>query len=109
MSKQISSQRLRNLTTHRLHTNMSNIYEDIEWLCGESGIMTHMLPNMLEAATPWLRQYVTDEKYWDSKHDTSHVEVLMLPTPTALEREQMWARYRALPSPFTRSSESSAP
>ena len=109
MSKQISSQRLRNLTTHRLHTNMSNIYEDIEWLCGESGLMTHMLPNMLEAATPWLRQYVTDERYWNGEYDPSHVEVLTLPTPTALEREQMWARYRALPSPFTRSSESSAP
>lgn len=102
MSKQIDSQRLRNLTTHRLHTKMEDIYKDLEWLCGESGLMTHMLPNMLEAATPWLRQYVTDEKYWDSKHDTSHVEVLTLPTPTALEREKMWNRYRAIPSPFAR-------
>jgi hypothetical protein len=105
MSKQIGSQRLRNLTTHRKHTEMENIYEDLEWLCGESGLMTHMLPNMLEAVTPWLRQYVTDEKYWDGKYDTSHVEVLTLPTPTTLEREEMWNRYRALPSPFARLSE----
>jgi hypothetical protein len=57
---------------------------------------------MLEAVTPWLRQYVTDEKYWDGKYDTSHVEVLTLPTPTTLEREEIWDRYRAIPSPFAR-------
>lgn len=102
MSKQIDSQRLRNLTTHRLHTKMDDIYKDLEWLYGVGGLMTHMLPNMLEAATPWLRKYVRDEKYWDSEYDVSHVETFILPDPLAPEREQMWDRYRALPSPFIR-------
>ena len=100
MSKQISSQRLRSLTTYRLHTNIEDVYEDLEWICGESGIMTHMIPNMLEAASPWLRQHVTDERYWNGEHDPSHVEVFTLPTPTTFEREEVWNRYRALPSPL---------
>lgn len=104
MSKKMHSQRLRTLTTGRLHTNMENIYEDLEWLCGESGIMTHMLPNMLEAVAPWLRQYVTDERYWNGEYDPSHAEVLTLPAPTALERLEIWDRYRAIPSPFARSN-----
>jgi len=50
MSKQFDSKRLRNLTTHRLHTKLDHIYEDLEWISGETGLMTHMLPNMLENA-----------------------------------------------------------
>lgn len=102
MSKKMNSQRIRNLTTGRMHTNLNDIYEDLEWLCGSSGLMTHMLPNMIDAAAPWLRKYVTDERYWNGVYDPSHVEVLTLPTPTALEYEQMWDRYRALPSPLSR-------
>lgn len=45
-------QRVRNLTTGRLHTKMDDIYEDIEFLTGEKGIMTHMLLRAREAMMP---------------------------------------------------------
>jgi len=102
MSKQFDAQRLRNLTTGRLHTKMEDCYKDLEWLCGESGLMTHMLPNMLDAAAPWLRQHVTDSKYWDGIYDPFHVGTYTLPTPAAVERDQMWNLYRSLPRPRSR-------
>ena len=58
-------QRLRNLTTGRLHTEMGHIYEDLGWLTGESGLMTHMLPRAMDAVRPWLEEKVTDIKQED--------------------------------------------
>lgn len=65
-------QRLRNLTTGKLHTDISFIYEDIESLTGVSGIMTHMLPMCFEGMQDWLKCKVTDSRFWDGKYDTSH-------------------------------------
>ena len=93
-------QRLRNLTTGRLHTEIQHVYEDLETLTGESGLMTHMLPNVMKAVEPWLRQHVTDERFWDGKHDTSHVGTIELPTPTAKDRNAMFERFKALPNIF---------
>lgn len=42
-------QRLRNLTTGRLHTEIGFVYEDIEHLTGVKGIMTHMMPRAMRA------------------------------------------------------------
>jgi hypothetical protein len=100
MSKQFDEKRLRNLTTHRLHTKLNHIYEDLEWISGETGLMTHMLPNMLEAVEPWLRQHVTDEEYWDGTHKRNAKGTYTLPEPTPEERNQMKKRYKSLPSLF---------
>ena len=51
-------QRLRNLTTGRLHTKMEHIYADIEHLTGAEGVMTHQLPNACRALEPYLREKV---------------------------------------------------
>lgn len=93
-------QRLRNLTTHRLHTQMSDIYEDLEWIIGESGIMTHMIPRVCDAVTPWLKLHVTDERFWDGQYDVSHVGEFALPTPTVEERAEMLRLYAAMPNPL---------
>jgi hypothetical protein len=89
-------QRLRNLTTGRLHTDIKCIYEDLGWIAGQPGLMTHMLPRVLRAVTPWLREHVTDPRFWDDAHDPSHVGELELPEPTAADRQVMTDLYLPL-------------
>jgi len=95
-----NTQRLRNLTTGRLHTEMQHIYEDLELITGKSGLMTHMLPRMSRAVDPWLRQLVTDPRFWDDKYDPLHVGEYPLPEPTAEDRKAMIERYLAQPDPL---------
>jgi hypothetical protein len=95
-------QRLRNLTTGRLHTKMEDIYEDVEFLTGEKGVMTHMLPNAFEALLPYLREVATDQRLWDGAFDTSHLGSAEVPPMNADQRAEFWSRYGALPSPLAR-------
>jgi hypothetical protein len=96
----IENQRLRNLTTGRLHTGIECVYEDLELIIGESGLMTHMLPNAMRAVEYWLRERVTDQRFWDGELDPRHLGVTTLPDPTGEERREMLARYSRLPSPL---------
>lgn len=92
-------QRLRNLTTGRLHTEMGHVYEDLSWIVGDS-LMTHMLPNAAKAVEPWLKALVTDPTFWNEAYDPKHQGEYHLPTPTEDERRAMLERYMALPHPF---------
>lgn len=96
----IDIQRLRNLTTRRLHTEMQHIYEDLEAIVGETGLMTHMLPRVAVACEPWLREHVTDPRFWDDKHDPTHVGEVELPTPSEADRTAMFLRFAAQPNPL---------
>ena len=93
-------QRLRNLTTGRLHTKMSDIYGDIEYLTGESGVMTHMLPNCCRALEPYLRERVPDQRFWEDVYDTTHVGSIDVPPMDAESKNEFWVRYGKLPSPL---------
>ena len=93
-------QRLRNLTTGKLHTDIGHVYQDIEYLTGESGIMTHMLPNAWRALDPYLRTVVPDTRLWDGQHDPSHTGDIDVPPMDEVAKEAFWARYDALPHPF---------
>jgi hypothetical protein len=93
-------QRLRNLTTGRLHTEMGHIYEDLGVITGESGLMAHMLPRAMRAVEPWLREHVTDARFWDGEYDTTHTGEIELPIPTAEDRAAMFERYKAMPNPL---------
>lgn len=93
-------QRLRNLTTGRLHTEMGHIYEDLGIITGETGLMTHMLPRAMRAVEPWLREKITDARFWDGAFDQSHVGEIELPTPTEDDRKAMFERYAAQPNPL---------
>lgn len=93
-------QRLRNLTTGKLHTEMGHIYMDLEKITGEKGLMTHMLPRVMHAVEPWLRECVTDMRFWDGKFDTTHTGTIKLPTPSAKDRKLMLERYAAQPDPL---------
>lgn len=91
-------QRLRNLTTGRLHTEMGHIYEDLGLIMGDEGLMTHMLPRSMKAVEPWLREQVKDSRMWDGKYDPDHIGSIELPTPTAKDRELMFERFAAQPN-----------
>ena len=93
-------QRLRNLTTHLLHTEMGDIYEDLGYLIGEDGIMTHMLPRVMDAVEPWLREHITDSRFWNGEYDTAHTGEYELPEPTELDRAVMFDRYKTMPNPL---------
>ena len=93
-------QRLRNLTTGRLHTEIGHYYEDLETITGASGLMTHMLPRVMRAVEPWLREHITDARFWDGNYDPSHVGDVELPESTEEERIAMFERYTAQPNPY---------
>ena len=93
-------QRLRNLTTGRLHTDIGCVYEDLGSIIGERGLMTHMLPRVMRAVEPWLREHVTDPRLWDGKYDTTHTGTINVPEPTAEDRKAMLERYMAQPNPL---------
>ena len=94
----MKKQRLRNLTTSRLHTCMDDIYKDLEFI---TGIMTHMIPNVMCAVEPWLKEKVTDAEYWDGEHrpELDNNEHALAPM-TEIEQKDMMERYSALPHPF---------
>ena len=100
MINSVDIQRLRNLTTFILHTEMGHIYEDLEMITGERGLMTHMLPRMVRAVQPWLREHVTDARFWNGKFDTTHTGEIALPEPTEEDRKAMVARYMEQPNPL---------
>ena len=91
-------QRLRNLTTGRLHTKIEDIYADIEHLTGEEGVMTHQLPNACRALEPYLREKVTDSRFWDGEYDTTHTGDIDVPPMDEAALKAMLERYGAMPS-----------
>ena len=96
----MNAQRLRNLTTGRLHTEMGHIYEDLGAITGEPGLMTHMLPRAMRAVEPWLREHVTDPSFWNGEYDKTHTGEIKLPEPTEQARAEMFDRYKAMPNPL---------
>ena len=97
---EIDNQRLRNLTTGILHTDVDYVYQDLELILGQEGLMTHMLPNALKAIIPWLKLNVTEERFWNDEFDTEHTGNYSIPEPTGGERRVMWQEYYSLDCPL---------
>lgn len=93
-------QRIRNLTTGRLHTKMQDIYEDIEYIVGAEGIMTHMLPNANRAIQPFLLSKINDSRFFDGICDAEHIGEFVIDPMNAEEQKEFWDYYGKLPSPF---------
>lgn len=91
-------QRIRNLTTGRLHTEMGHVYEDIKTITGEAGIMTHMLPNACRAMEPYLREKCPDARLWNGEYDPGHAGEMELAPMDTDARAAFWKAYAALPS-----------
>lgn len=90
-------QRIRNLTTKHLHTKIEHVYEDVERLTGEPGVMTHQLPNAWRAMEPWLRSKLP-ERFFAGDYDPDHLGEYDLDPMTEAERAEFFERYAALPS-----------
>ncbi len=97
-------QRLRNLTTGRLHTSIDHIYEDLAYLTGESGLMTHMLPRVMRSVEPWLRDNVPDARFWGGNYDTTHKGDYNLPSPTIKDKIVFFERFKEMQNPLARNS-----
>lgn len=82
-------QRLRNLTTGRLHTEIGHVYQDLEMITGEKVIMIHMIPRLIDCVRPWLKRHVRDEIFWNGEYDQTHVGEFDLPSPTGEDRAHM--------------------
>ena len=62
--------------------------------------MTHMLPRVMRAVEPWLKEHITDTRFWDGKFDTTHIGEYELSEPTDTDRSVMSIRYLAQPNPL---------
>lgn len=93
-------QRLRNLTTRKLHTESEDFVKDLEMLVGDSRIQIQMISRIMYAIEPWLREKVTDERFWNGKYDPTHVGDYPLPTPSKDDKDNFFARFSAMPNPL---------
>lgn len=96
----METQRLRNLTTGRLHTEIGHVYRDIEYLIGEQGIMTHMLPRAFRALEPILRARDLGERLWDEAYDVTHTGEIDVAALDAKELAAFWEAYKEQPNPL---------
>jgi len=96
----IENQRLRNLTTGILHTTMDHVYEDIEILTGEKGVMTHLVPNAHEALQPWLKEKLQEGRFWNNIYDTKHKGITEIEPMNENEKEEFFVRFRKLKNPL---------
>jgi hypothetical protein len=72
---------------------MRHVYEDIALITGEGGAMTYQLPNAFRAIQPYLRETITDARFWDGEYDPTHIGDIDVPTMDEAEQEAMWKRY----------------
>lgn len=93
-------QRLRNLTTGRLHTEIGCVYQDIEMLTGEEGVMTHTLSRACRALEPYLREKVPDPRFWEDVYDPTHVGEIEVPPMDAAAKAEFWKLYAAQTDPL---------
>jgi len=96
----VDIQRLRNITTGKLHTKIEHIYEDLEKLTGASWLMTHMLPRAIKSVEPWLRDQNLEARFWNGAFDTTHTGEIDLPIPTGKDQEEFFSRFAAMPNPL---------
>ena len=99
-SIQLDIQRLRNLTTGRLHTKMEHIYQDIESITQIPGLMTHQIHNAMCALEPYLREQVTEPRFWDGQYDLTHTGIVTIQVMSDEEQNDMLKRFSDIPSPI---------
>lgn len=98
--KTISIQRLRNLTTGRLHTKMEDVYTDIEAFTGMGGVMTPQLPSANAALQPYLRERYKNQPVWDGEYKPDmNGDVPLYPIPEK-QMAAFWALYQKMSEQF---------
>lgn len=89
-------QRIRNLTTGILHTEVGHVYEDIELITGAHGIMTHQIPQAIQAMSGWLASQIKDSKFHESIFDPEHTGDMDLQTMNEEERQNFFNKFYSL-------------
>lgn len=87
----IDIQRIRNLTTGKLHTSMANVQEDIDWIAGY-GTFTHQIPDALKLISPWLMDNLRDPRLFNGKYDPHHLGTLQISCMSDTEKEEFSER-----------------
>lgn len=87
-------QRIRNLTTGILHTKMEDIHEDIEYLVVTKGVTDNILYAANRALQPFLRERLSDQRFWNEALDYGHTGDIPLAPMTHDEQKCFWSRYR---------------
>jgi len=96
----VEIQRVRNLTTGILHTDLDFVYEDLSAITGLT-FFTQEIPNACRALHPYLREHIGEDRFWTEKWDRDHVGEIDIPAMTDDHRAAFLERYRALPSPLS--------
>jgi hypothetical protein len=81
----ISIQRLRNLTTSKLHTRLDDLHEDFERILGKP-ISSQSYEYARQAILLWLHENLKDPRFWDETYDPTHIGEVKLIEPTETER-----------------------
>jgi hypothetical protein len=100
--------RLRSLTTGKLHTDVGHVYQDLEFITGVQGFMTHQLPNVMRAVEPWLKENVLCDQFWNGEYNPELIGDFDIQPMTKIEREKFEKRYAELPHPFSNFNKQSA-
>jgi hypothetical protein len=75
---------------------MVDIFEDISYITGINGWMTHQLPAVLRAILPYLRRNITDERFWDGAYDPTHTGEIKILAMNEREQYEMWELYQQI-------------
>jgi len=62
-------------------------------LTGEKGLMTHILPSVMDAVRPWLKNNVKDERFWNGEYDVTHIGEYEISEPTKEDRKIFFERF----------------
>lgn len=81
-------QRVRNITTPWIHTEIGHIHKDLEMLSGIDQLWTHDLLYVSRALLPFLANRL-DERFFDGQHDGTHVGDVDIPPLSEAERKQL--------------------
>lgn len=91
-------QRVRNLTTFILHTEIDHVYTDLAYITGMKHIATHMIPALCEAVQPWLLEHTPAKCHIQNLYDTSNEDIDIRPmTEDELNRYVQNVKYPKLP------------
>jgi hypothetical protein len=80
-------QRLRNLTTKKIHTNHLDMHQDIE-IISRYYIFDHQTYAALDAIQSFLMKNITDDKFFENKVDKSHNGCYDIPSMNDEERQE---------------------
>jgi hypothetical protein len=75
---------------------VEHISEDIKIITGQTGKDRGRCgrgPNLYNAIQQYLREKITDTRFWDGKHDPTHTGDIDVPTMGRADQEAMWKRY----------------